>query len=83
MKHDMKSITAELARIGDSLSRVEAALADLLGEDDPYSRAVAAATAAPEGVNLVTRLARVTEPRTARGHPDSPKPTGEQHRRLA
>ena len=37
MEHDMESIRAELARIDDTLTRIEAKLADLLGEDDPYS----------------------------------------------
>lgn len=40
MEHDPESIRAELARISDALTRVEAELADLLGVDDPYSRRV-------------------------------------------
>ena len=45
MRHDPTSIRAELARIDDALTRIEAELAALLGENDPYSQAVAAATA--------------------------------------
>ena len=62
MEHDMKSIRAELARIDDALTRVEGQLADLLGEDDPYSRHVAATAArlrSPERVDLA-RAERVS-----------------------
>lgn len=51
MEHDMKSIRAELARIDDALTRVEAKLADLLGEDDPYSRRVVPRSGVPGRVN--------------------------------
>ena len=59
MRHDMKSIRAELARISDDLARVEGQLADLLGVDDPYGRAVAARDAATKRVDLV-RAERVS-----------------------
>ena len=45
MRHDPEPTRADLERISDDLARVEALLADLLGGDDPYSRAVATAHA--------------------------------------
>lgn len=52
MNHDPESIRAELARIDDALTRVEAKLADLLGEDDAYSRRVVPKSCVPVRVNL-------------------------------
>ena len=67
MENDMKSIRAELARIDDALTRIEATLADLLGEGDPYARAVyyldPSAAAIPKRVNLAhaERVSRYLE----------------------
>lgn len=51
MNHDPESIRAELARIDDTLTRVEAELAALLGVDDPYSRRVVPRPGRPGRVN--------------------------------
>ena len=52
MEHDPEPIRAELARIGDALTRIEAELADLLGVDDPYSRHAVPRSCVPVRVNL-------------------------------
>ena len=59
MEHDPESIRAELARIDDALTRVEAELADLLGVDDPYGPRVVPRSGVPGRVNL-THAERVS-----------------------
>lgn len=49
MEHDMKSIRAELARIDDALTRIEADLRSILGEEHtPTEDAAPAVAAVPE-----------------------------------